>query len=357
MSVAQVLDPALPALDPRWSRLVTATDDAGLQRTWHVLDNAVEPTQGTLLCVHGNPTWSYLWRGLLAGAPDGWRVVAPDHLGMGWSERPDGRRTLAQRVADLSAVTAALGVTGPVVTVGHDWGGAVSLGWALAHRSQLRGVVLTNTAVAQPVGDRGPLLIRLAHHRLLWSLACVRTPLFVRATSALSRPALPREVRRGLAAPYRTAARRQAVGDFVADVPFARDHPSRPTIEAIAAGVRSLEVPALLLWGPRDPVFGERYLADLRERLPHAQLHRYEGASHLVTEDAPQYVAAIGGWLADHVTPGGSTGHPPPDHPTADDDGRRLWTALAARADDPGPAVVEVGGATTSWRTLAARVG
>ncbi len=42
---------------------------------------------GTLLCVHGNPTWSYLWRGLLAAAPAGWRVVAPDHLGMGFSER------------------------------------------------------------------------------------------------------------------------------------------------------------------------------------------------------------------------------------------------------------------------------
>jgi hypothetical protein len=58
-------------------------------------------------------------------------------------------------------------------------------------------------------------------------------------------------------------------------------------------------VPTLLLWGPRDPVFGERYLADLRARLPQAQLHRYEGASHLVTEDAPEYADAVAQWVTD----------------------------------------------------------
>ena len=55
------------------------------------------------------------------------------------------------------------------------------------------------------------------------------------------------------------------MGDFVADIPFRPGHPSRPALEAIAEGIRTLDVPALLLWGPRDPVFGEKYLADLRE--------------------------------------------------------------------------------------------
>jgi pimeloyl-ACP methyl ester carboxylesterase len=93
----------LPGLDPAWSRFVSAPDAEGRLREWHVLDNGVEPTRGTLLCVHGNPTWSYLWRGLLAAAPDGWRVVAPDHLGMGFSERTESPRVVAQRVAWSSA--------------------------------------------------------------------------------------------------------------------------------------------------------------------------------------------------------------------------------------------------------------
>ncbi len=79
-------------------------------------------------------------------------MVAPDQLGMGWSERLAGPRSLQQRVADLGDLTEAMGISGPVVTVGHDWGGVISLGWALGHRHDLRGVVLTNTAVAMPEG-------------------------------------------------------------------------------------------------------------------------------------------------------------------------------------------------------------
>ena len=95
----------LPGLDPAWSRLVT--DARG--HTWHVLDHG-RAAHGTLLCVHGNPTWSYLWRRFVAAAPPGWRVVAVDQLGMGFSQRGPAR-TLADRVDDLDAVLAALDVT------------------------------------------------------------------------------------------------------------------------------------------------------------------------------------------------------------------------------------------------------
>ena len=133
------------------------------------------------------------------------RVVAVDQLGMGWSERPAGLRTLAQRVDDLGVLTAELGISGSVVTIGHDWGGPISLGWALAHRDQLRAVVLTNTAVHQPSGAQAPWLIRLARTPLLRRTVCAATPVFVRATSALSRPALPTGVRGG-ARPWTTSS-------------------------------------------------------------------------------------------------------------------------------------------------------
>ncbi|MGY1747333.1 alpha/beta fold hydrolase [Blastococcus sp. SYSU D00695] len=348
--------PALPGLDPAWSRVLRVADAAGVEHDWHVLDNGVADPVGTLLCVHGNPTWSYLWRRLLAAAPPGWRVVAPDQLGMGWSQRPAGPRSLERRVADLGDLTAALGITGPVVTVGHDWGGVISLGWALEHREQLRGVVLANTAVAMPPGDVGPALIRLAHAPGVRAAVTVGTPVFVRATTLLSRPPLPADVRRAFAAPYGSAARRRAVGDFVADIPFSPTHPSRPVQERIAEDIRSLEVPALLLWGPGDPVFGERYLDDLRGRLPHASLHRYEGASHLLPEDAPQYAEAVAQWVTElpgaEPAPRPSASGPDP----AGEAPRPLWAALSERAADDSPAVVEVGGATVSWAQLHRRV-
>ncbi|MGY1828301.1 alpha/beta fold hydrolase [Blastococcus sp. SYSU DS0541] len=342
----------LPGLDPSWSRWVTVTGGDGEKQRWHVLDNGVTDPVGTLLCVHGNPTWSYLWRRLVAAAPPGWRVVAPDQLGMGWSDRPAAPRTLTQRVADLGGLTAELGVRGPVVTVAHDWGGIISLGWALEHRQDVRGVVLTNTAVAMPEGDLGPALIRLAHAPVLRSAVTQASSVFVRGTTALSRPPLPREIRRAYAQPYRSAERRRAVSEFVADIPFAPGHVSRPAQEAIAEGIRSLDVPALLLWGPRDPVFGEKYLADLRERLPRAVVHRYEGASHLLPEDAPQYAEAVATWVTDTF---GAPRAPAPD-PGGAPEPARPWAALAARADDDSPAVVAAGGGAVSWARLARRV-
>lgn len=366
-SDAARLPPALPGLDPTWSRLVSAPDADGVTRTWHLLDNGAQPTAGTLLCVHGNPTWSFLWRRFVAQAPPGWRVVAVDQLGMGWSERT-APRTLAQRVDDLVSLTDSLGVTGPVVTLAHDWGGPISLGWALAHRNQLRAVVLANTAVHQPADAAGPALIRLAHAPGVRQASCVATPTFVRATTALSRPALPREVRDAFAAPYGSASRRQAVGGFVADIPFDPGHPSARRLDEIAERLCELaDVPALLLWGPRDPVFSDVYLRDLRQRLPHADVHRYEGASHLVTEDAPQAAAHVWQWLADLVdladetdagrtavdvgftslrSPRGEQGRQPDASgpaPTNRAPIETLWSALSDRAADPAAAIVELG--------------
>ncbi len=345
--IVATLPPALPELDPAWSRLVTAEDAAGVPRTWHVLDNGVDPVHGTLLCVHGNPTWSFLWRRFLAQAAPGWRVVAVDQLGMGFSERTAEPRTLAQRVDDLGVLTAELGISGAVVTIGHDWGGPISLGWALAHRDQLRAVVLTNTAVHQPGGAQAPWLIRVARTPLLRRTVCAATPLFVRATSALSRPALPAAVRDALAAPYRSAARRGAVDDFVADIPLDSRHRSRATLDGIATGLGELhDVPVLALWGPRDPVFSDRYLRDLLHRLPHTQLHRYESASHLVTEDAPQTARHTWQWIDALPSPVADT--PESARPTsARPASPPLWAALDERAGDPAPAVAELSGRRT----------
>ena len=380
--------PGLPGLDPSWSRLVTAADQDGVERTFHVLDSWADRApedepELTLLCVHGNPTWSYLWRRLLAAAPAQWRVVAPDHLGMGYSERIDRPRVLAQRIQDLGRLTAAMSITGPVVTVAHDWGGIISLGWAQLHRAQLRGIVLTNTAVHLPETSRGPVLIRMAHVRWLNRLACRWTPLFVRTTTSLTWPRLPEAVRDAFAAPYDTRARRAAVADFVLDIPFAAEHPSHQAVEAIASAMPAMDVPALLLWGPRDPVFGEIFLRDIQERLPQSVLHRYEKASHLVPEDAPGHADAVLDWvgqLASVSAPeesaltdgavtdasavggaefggaafgGAAFGGAPGDAAAA---GVSALAALDERAGDLGVAVDEVGGASISWAQLHARV-
>ncbi|GEK20600.1 alpha/beta fold hydrolase [Cellulomonas xylanilytica] len=341
---------AAGGIDPRWSR----TLEVG-PRSWHLLDNGptldAEPV-GTLLCVHGNPTWSFLWRRLLAAgarAERPWRVVAVDQLEMGYSERTGEQHRLAGRVADLGALTDHLGLAGPVVTVGHDWGGLVSLGWALDHPDLLAGVVLTNTAVHHEPADTLPAPLRVATARGVLPVGTVTTPAFLETTLALAHPRLEPAVADGFRAPYRTAERRSGIGGFVADIPAAADHPSRPELDRIAAGIPDLDVPVLLLWGPRDPVFSARYLRDLRERLPHADVHRFEGAGHLVVEDA-DVAGAVLRWLDTRDAP---------DAPTASDEPyRALGATLEERAGDDGTALIELAGPRSrrvTWAALAAR--
>ncbi|MDJ0377530.1 alpha/beta fold hydrolase [Cryobacterium sp. PH31-L1] len=307
----------LAGLKPEWSRLVeVAESGSSASHGWHLLDNGpqldalgVIPV-GTILCVHGNPTWSYLWRGLLAAATDAaqsgapaWRVIAVDQLDMGFSARTGGFRPLARRVQDLGDLTDSLDLAGPVITLGHDWGGVVSLGWAVDHPELLAGVMLLNTAVHQPAGDKIPAPLRLALGRGILGPATVATPAFLATTLNLAHPPLSAEVKRGYSAPYLTGERRGGIGGFVADIPVAPGHESRAELDRIAEGVRVLAVPALLLWGPRDPIFSDRYLDDLVERMPHARVHRFEGAGHLLAEDA-DYAAAALLWLGDALEPG-----------------------------------------------------
>ncbi|WP_307807662.1 alpha/beta fold hydrolase [Curtobacterium flaccumfaciens] len=399
--------PSLPGLDPAWSRLVTVpawsaertggTDRAA--RTWHLLDTAgslaalgVEPV-GTILCVHGNPTWSYLWRSVLrtslevaqAGGP-AWRVVAVDQLDMGFSERTGVERGLAQRVADLGALTDELRLTGPVVTLGHDWGGVVSLGWAVDHPDVLAAAMTCNTAVHQPDDAPIPAPLRLALGPGMLGRATVVTPAFLETTLAIAHPKLDRPTADGYRAPYRGAARRGGIGGFVADIPVDARHRSAPELDRIAAGVAALDVPVLLLWGPRDPVFLERYLDDLAERVPHADVHRFEGAGHLLPDDA-DVAGAVFDWLGDRLPDGrgpaqAPAGLSPPARPArrwrvapepaawaqsdAVDPGQPapatppLWARLDELRDSDEPALVEMAAAggprTITWRLLARRV-
>jgi acyl-coenzyme A synthetase/AMP-(fatty) acid ligase/pimeloyl-ACP methyl ester carboxylesterase len=351
--VAELLD--MPGVDPAWSKLIHAVDAEGVLRTWHVLDNGVVPQVGTLLCVHGNPTWSYLWRRFLAYADPGWRVVAVDHLGMGYSERPKSPRLLAARIDDFAAVTSELAITGPVVLVAHDWGGPIALGWAQRHLDQIAGLILTNTGVAVPANGDTPTLIRLARNRLLRELICVRTATFVRAAGMLSWSAIPAEVRDALRAPYSDSGRRRAVGDFVADIPLEPNHPSRATLDRVAQGLDDFAtVPTLLLWGPKDPVFRQTSLRDLERRLPHADVHRYSGASHLVVEDAPRLAEDTWLWIRSNAStrPQESAPDRPLRRPSADPVIRIAtdrWAGDASR-----PAIAELGTDGTRLTSFAA---
>lgn len=271
-------------------------------RRCHYLDEG----QGeTLLLVHGNPTWSFYWREIVRGLRGQYRLIVPDHIGCGLSEKPaagDYSYTLAQRIADLGELVRTLDLR-RVTLVAHDWGGAIGMGTAAALPDRFARFVLLNTAAYRD--RRCPLRIRLARAPLLGRLGVQGLNLFARMAlwMAVCRPrGLAPAVRAGLLAPYDSWAHRAAIYQFVRDIPLRPQHPSYATLAAVEAGLAQFRRhPVCLIWGMRDWCFTPHFLERFLDFFPQAEAHRLADAGHYVVEDAhEQIVPLVTRFLREH---------------------------------------------------------
>lgn len=329
-------------IDPTWHRTVRVDLPNSAAIDWSILDTGAGD-RGTIVCVHGNPTWGYLWRDFLKTLSPSWRVIAIDQSGMGWSQRAEPR-TLEQRSAELVAFCEQH-TTGPLVIVAHDWGGPVALG-AVASLD-VSAVILGNTAVAKP--ERTPMPPLIATARRFVGLACRRTSLFVSGTAAMTH----KKHRAALRAPYRSASRRAGVAEFVADIPLAPGDTSWVALQKSAANLADLRVPLLIVWGGRDPVFHDRFLSDLLTRAPHADVHRFPDVGHLVPLDEPMAEIASD-WLdrvlgASRTT---ATGTPTNVQPASDQPFDNITSGLMRRSADDETAFSDAS-ESASWSELA----
>lgn len=260
----------------------------------HYLD---EGHGDVLLAVHGNPTWSFYWRELVKGLRGRRRLVVPDQVGCGLSDKPAPSEypyRLARRIEDLKALIDHLGLE-RITLVAHDWGGAIGLGAAVAMPERFTRIVLLNTAAFR--SRRMPWRIRVCRTPLLGRLGVQGLNLFARAAlrMAVAKPErMTPVVRAGLLAPYDSWAHRAAIWRFVADIPMRPSHPSYAALCEIEAGLARLRaLPACLIWGMRDWCFIPWYLDRFLEFFPAAEVHRLEDVGHYVMEDAYERVVPL----------------------------------------------------------------
>jgi haloalkane dehalogenase len=242
--------------------------------------------------LHGNPTWSFFYRGLVRGLRDSYRVVAPDHVGCGLSDKPDEARyeyTLESRVRDLEALLEHLGLRGGLTLVLHDWGGVIGMAFAHRHPERVRRLVVLNTAAFRPPpGKRLPWPLWLVRNTPLGPPLVRGLNLFCRTAARVCvvRPLAP-EVRAGYLAPYDSWRNRLAVLRFVQDIPLRPGDRSYPLLREVDEGLgRFRDRPVLVCWGGRDFVFDDAVLAEWRRRFPGAEVHSFPDAGHYVLEDA-----------------------------------------------------------------------
>ncbi len=240
--------------------------------------------------IHGNPTWSFYYRRLIAGLRDTRRVIAPDHMGCGLSDKPQRYPyTLSTHIANLERLLSHLD-PGPVDLVVHDWGGPIGMGWATAHPERVRRIVVLNTAAF--LSPRLPWRIAVCRYPLVGDLAVRGLNAFALGGTvmAVERPMRP-EVRYGYLLPYRSWRDRVAIQRFVRDIPMRPAHPTWAVVDAIDRNLAALRNhPMLILWGGKDWCFTDHFLAGWLERFPAAEVVRFDDAGHYVLEDAHEEI-------------------------------------------------------------------
>jgi haloalkane dehalogenase len=255
------------------------------------------PRDGEIVVMlHGNPSWSYYWRNLVSGLKDRYRCIVPDHIGMGFSDKPDDAPgasprydyTLQSRVDDVAALLQHLGIDGPVTLAVHDWGGMIGFGWALSHAHQVRRLVITNTAAFPlPAAKKMPWQLSLGRDLTLGEFLIRRFNAFSGGASYIGvAKKMPAEVRRAYVAPYDSWANRISTVRFMQDIPLREGDRAWPLVQEAGRRLPQFaDRPVFIGWGLKDFVFDRHFLDGFRAALPDAEVHAFDDAGHYVLED------------------------------------------------------------------------
>jgi haloalkane dehalogenase len=252
----------------------------------HYLD---EGRGSPVVCFHGEPTWAYLYRGLIAPlVDDGYRVICPDYAGFGRSDKPTDRRwyTYDRHFELVSRLLDSLDL-GDATIVSHDWGGPIGLRWAVANEDRVARLVLHNTGLFTGGG--------LTQGLETWRSFAERNPdlpiAFVVGGGTTTEPTPA--VLAAYEAPFPTPESKAGAAQFPLMVPTSSDDSGVAEMQAVADALSRWEKPTLVAFSDVDPVFpypeAGQIFCDL---IPGAgEQVRIEGAAHFLYEDRPDEIA------------------------------------------------------------------
>ncbi len=292
LSIAPARPGWLAAMLPQKRGAYTLEHGPDVGRRVHYLDEG-DRDAPVVVMLHGNPTWSFLWRKVIAALPRH-RCIAPDLLGLGLSSvLPSYADHTIDRHADaLVELLDALELP-RYVLVGQDWGGPMLTAIGVRRPERVAGVVLANTAVIIPERPRGTAFHRFARlplisdlvfrglgfpQSMLWTAQGDRRSLLWGKAAAAYR--WPLRSRKDRIAPL-------ALARMVPDGP---DHPSVAPLLRGQAWIKGFEGPMALVWGTRDPILGHT-LRRHEQAFPRAPVTTTT-AGHFLQEQVPGPLAA-----------------------------------------------------------------
>jgi haloalkane dehalogenase len=248
-----------------------------------------------VVMLHGEPTWSFLWRRVIPPVRDaGFRVIAPDLPGFGRSDKPVdlGWYTYDRHTRSVASLLQDLELRGVTIVV-HDWGGPIGMRIAAESPDRIARMVVLDTGLF--TGQQRMTDAWMAFRNFVERTEDLPVGLLVRR-ACLHDPG--DEVIAAYDAPFPTAASKAGARAFPLMLPFSPDAPGAAAGGRVLDALRGDTRPKLFLWADSDPVLpletGRRLAAALGGEIDHT----IAGASHFLQEDAgPEIGRLIAGWL------------------------------------------------------------
>ncbi len=248
----------------------------------------IDEGSGTpILFCHGNPTWSFLYRGIVARLRDRFRCIAVDYLGFGLSEHPDSYGyTIEEHARTTGELVDHLGLDGFIV-MGQDWGGPVSMAVATQRADRVSGVILGNTSFWPPTVPFR-LFSRFMGTRLM-QRKIIHDNFFVEQIMPISSAKKLSELEKEH---YRAVQPSPAARRGVAMMPK-QIVDATPLLERLSHDVPNKlgSKPALITWGMKDIGFRPAMIKHMRASFSDARVLELSHAKHYIQEDAPAAIA------------------------------------------------------------------
>jgi haloalkane dehalogenase len=251
-----------------------------------------------VVLLHGNPTWGYLYRKFIPPLARTNRVIVPDHMGFGRSDKPldPARYRLARHIANLESLLLKQNIRNATLVM-QDWGGPIGLGFAVRHPDRIKRLVIMNTwAWVIPAGTRIHGLLEQFRQPGVGEALVQGLNLFVEGflpAGIHKKERVTAGLMRAYRAPFPEWNSRVGILAFPRDIVVGDDHPSAPAMHEIAQKLPSLKVPVLLIWAMKDPAFPKAMIGLWQKIYPHAQLHTLENAGHYLQEDEPEQIVGL----------------------------------------------------------------
>jgi len=252
----------------------------------------VEQGQGDpVLMVHGQPTWSYLWRNIIPAIAKHHRAIAIDLMGFGLSDKPSDRRySFAEHAAILRGFIETLELKNLTLVL-HDWGGPIGLDYAVYHQENINKLVLLSTFAT--VGFRLPWIFKAAFRSPFLADFLVRrlNAFGILAFRLWVRHKLDKRALQNYREPHPDYASRIGVAQFPRNIPCSPRDITYEPIRAISQALVCSQIPTLFLIGDKDPITARIDPRPIIDRMANAGLEVIQEAGHFLQEDQPEAVA------------------------------------------------------------------